>query len=445
MRNSGNRQKIPYIPKKNYKKFIEILDNKSFKQTEAVKNKTFPDDNYDFKKWLIFSQKLNQQYNERYLNSKSFVGYNCIQTDEEFEKSIDKKWRYDPNFSSSYSNDYLLRFSQLKPKKFIQISEEITDIQSILNIIDKYPISDDIEYNINIKNLHKIKYQLQKLNSMIGLSSIKSSIIDNILYFMQDLHKSNDGKNTLDFMHTVLYGPPGTGKTEVAILLGQIYSNLGILKKGTFRKVTRSDLIGGYLGQTALKTSTVIKDSLDGVLFIDEAYSLGNEEKKDIYAKECLDTLCEAASFYKDRLLIIIAGYKDELKTCFFSYNQGLESRFPWVYETDKYDSQQLSLIMKTKINNISWKLSPDINIEDYYKWFDKNYEYFPYFGRDIENLLTKIKIAHGRRVFSKPINEKKILNLDDFNNGLKQYLNNNNIKTNNRLNSKSLINHLYS
>ena len=82
-----------------------------------------------------------------------------------------------------------------------------------------------------------------------------------------------------DFMHTVIYGPPGTGKTEIAKIIGKIYCKMGILKKGTFKKVTRSDLIAGYLGQTALKTKDVINECLDGVLFIDEAYSLGNIEK----------------------------------------------------------------------------------------------------------------------------------------------------------------------
>ncbi|NBR98478.1 MAG: AAA family ATPase, partial [Betaproteobacteria bacterium] len=113
----------------------------------------------------------------------------------------------------------------------------------------------------------------------------------------------------------------GTGKTEIAKIIGQIFSKLGILKKGTFRKVTRSDLIAGYLGQTAIKTNDVINDCLGGVLFIDEAYSLGNSEKKDSFSKECIDTLCEALSNHKDNFMVIIAGYENELKECFFNYN----------------------------------------------------------------------------------------------------------------------------
>jgi SpoVK/Ycf46/Vps4 family AAA+-type ATPase len=134
-----------------------------------------------------------------------------------------------------------------------------------------------------MKALHNIKEPLTELNNMIGMKDLKNNIVDQILYFVQELHKDTLSKG--DFMHTVIYGPPGTGKTEIAQMMGKIYSKLGILNKGTFKKVTRSDLIAGYLGQTALKTRDVIKEAMGGVLFIDEAYALGNSEKKDTFAK----------------------------------------------------------------------------------------------------------------------------------------------------------------
>mgnify|MGYP003349594333 CR=1 FL=1 len=115
-------------------------------------------------------------------------------------------------------------------------------------------------------------------------------------------------------MHTVIYGPPGSGKTEVAKIIGRIFSNLGILNKKIFKKVSRNDLVAGYLGQTAIKTKDMIKASLGGVLFIDEAYSLGNSEKRDSFAKECVDTLCEALSEHKHNWMVIIAGYEKDLK-----------------------------------------------------------------------------------------------------------------------------------
>ena len=121
----------------------------------------------------------------------------------------------------------------------------------------------------------------------------------------------------MGYIHTVLYGPPGTGKTEVAMMIGRIYCGLGILKKGHFTKVTRSDLVAGYLGQTPIKTKSD-RNALNGVLFIDEAYSLGHPDKCDSFAQECIDAL-RPSSAHKDKLVIIIAGYEKELKERFFA------------------------------------------------------------------------------------------------------------------------------
>ena len=107
-------------------------------------------------------------------------------------------------------------------------------------------------------------------------------------------------------------------KTEIAKIMGEIFSNLGILKKKKFKKVTRSDLIAGYLGQTALKTTEVIKESLGGVLFIDEVYQLGNAEGRDSYSKECIDTINQNLTERQGKFICIIAGYKDSVENCFF-------------------------------------------------------------------------------------------------------------------------------
>jgi SpoVK/Ycf46/Vps4 family AAA+-type ATPase len=260
---------------------------------------------------------------------------------------------------------------------------------------------------------------------MVGMKDLKNNITDQILYFTQELYKNKD--NTGDFLHTVIYGPPGTGKTEIAKIMGKIYSKIGILSKGTFRKVTRADLISGYLGQTALKTRDVIKDCLGGVLFIDEAYALGNNEKRDSFSKECIDTLCEALSDNKNNLMVIIAGYENELKECFFNYNQGLDSRFTWRFSTDEYKADELFKIFLKKVSDIEWVIADDANIK--VEWFKKNMDYFKFFGRDMETLLAKTKIAHSKRVFCKPDNEKKKLILIDLNKGFEMYLKNNDVK----------------
>ena len=331
----------------------------------------------------------------------------------------------------------------IKIKETINIEEEINNIGDIIKLTEKYKLDPEIKYNINMKALHDIKEPLEELNNMIGMAGLKSNIVDQILYFVQELHKNKNDSG--EFMHTVIYGPPGTGKTEIAKMMGKIYSKIGILKKGTFKKVTRSDLIAGYLGQTALKTRDVIKEALGGVLFIDEAYALGNPEKKDSFSKECIDTLCEALSDNKENLMVIIAGYETELKECFFNYNQGLDSRFTWRFKTDNYSAEDLHKIFVKKVKDIGWELHEESKIT--VEFFKKNHEYFKFFGRDIETVLAKTKIAHSRRVFCKPENEKKKITIKDLEKGFEMYLKNDDIK--NRKDSeymkKQLYNSLYS
>ena len=202
---------------------------------------------------------------------------------------------------------------------------------------------------------------------------------------------------------------------------------MGILKNETFRKVVRSDLIAGYLGQTAIKTTKVIEEALDGVLFIDEVYALGNSEKRDSFSKECIDTICETLSDYKDRLMVIIAGYEEEINECFFSYNKGLKSRFPWSFKTDKYTPDDLNAIFIKKVNDIKWKLDVDELICT--KFFKDNIDAFLYYGRDIEILLLKIKIVHSRRIFCLNNDMKTIINNADLVNGFELFKKNSNIE----------------
>jgi hypothetical protein len=317
------------------------------------------------------------------------------------------------------------------------IDQEVNGIKDLLKLIEDNPITPYIEYNINMQAMHNIKEPLNELNEMIGMSNLKNSVVDQIIYFVQNLHINKDAVNP-DFMHTCIYGPPGTGKTETAKIMGKIFSSLGILKKNYFKKVTRADLVAGYLGQTAIKTRDVIKNALGGVLFIDEAYALGNQEKRDSFAKECIDTICEGLSDHKGELMVIIAGYEDDLKKCFFSYNQGLNSRFPWRFKTDNYKGSELNQIFQKKVIDAGWTLIekiPDL-------WFDSKMDMFTFYGRDMETLLSKTKIAHGRRVFCKPQEEKMKLTMKDVEKGYDMFIDNNEVKG--RDTKRNKIDHMY-
>jgi SpoVK/Ycf46/Vps4 family AAA+-type ATPase len=222
-----------------------------------------------------------------------------------------------------------------------------------------------VEYNEDIENLTKCIEPLKKLNNLIGMDSIKQNIIDQVLFYTQ-------GLNTNEMMHTCLTGPPGVGKTTLGKILSEIYSNLGFLSTNKFRVVSRPELIAGYVGQTALKTLKVLNESKGGVLFIDEAYSLGGgqDESGTSYSKECLDTLNQNLTERRD-FLCIIAGYEDSLESSFFSFNEGLKRRFSFKYVIDKYTGSELKDIFLIKIKKEDWEYVDDIDELD--RFFRKN------------------------------------------------------------------------
>jgi hypothetical protein len=302
------------------------------------------------------------------------------------------------------------------PNKYQEIDDSINDLGDMLDVLKKYPYSPDTEYNIDLKSLSAVETELHQLNAMIGMNSLKAAVLDQLVYFMQDLHIT---RGASDFKHTVLYGPPGTGKTEIAKIIGTMYSKLGILKNNVFKKVTRNDLVAGYLGQTAIKTRKVIDECLGGVLFIDEAYALANHYDDDIYSKECIDTLCEALSDHKNDLMVIIAGYEEDLNASFFKANKGMESRFIWRFTIEPYTAKEMAQIFKKQVIESEWTVPADLTD----KWFEQKKGDFPHYGRSMEILFSYIKIAHARRVYGKPKEQRKILTLDDTNNGYQTFL----------------------
>jgi AAA+ superfamily predicted ATPase len=403
---------------KNYNNKYNMNCQKNVKQNTFINN---------FDKYKYSNYKYSSN-----LNNKDHIIDFIHYLDYQYEKNNTDK--YKPLFFENYN-----KLPPIPPTikiKNITIKTYINEVQDLIDLTIKYPILPNVKYNINMKAIHDIKQPLINLNNMIGMNTLKKDIINQILYFIQNFH-INPTTNNNDFMHTCIYGPPGTGKTEIAKLLGCIYSNLGILNKKSFKKVTRTDLIAGYLGQTAIKTTNVINESLGGVLFIDEAYALGNNEKRDSFAKECIDTLCEALSNHKDKLMVIIAGYEKELNECFFNYNQGLNSRFTWRYKTDDYSHKELFLIFIKKIKDINWTIHKNIKNN----WFLDKMKYFKYYGRDMETLLAKVKIAHSKRVFCLDNSIKKHITIDDMNNGFDFFINNDEV--NNR-NKASFLSHMY-
>lgn len=378
----------------NSKRFIKYLD--SYDKEKQ----------YDYMDYAIMMKNIQQDY----YNSHSQNPY--IMHDSIF--------KYNVNNSPTSINSN----NKTETKELCVIDMSFTNISDLIDIINNYSYDENKEYNIDLKSLHNIKSELIELNNMIVLTELKQSIFEQLLYFMQNLHI---GEKNGDYKHTILFGPPGTGKTEIAKIIGQMYSKIGVLKNNIFKKVTRNDLIAGYLGQTAIKTKKVVEECVGGVLFIDEAYSLSNGDTNDSYSKECLDVLCECLSDYKNELMVIVAGYEDELNNTIFRVNQGLSSRFIWRFHIDIYNHKELLKIFKKKVEEQGWVLHDEIDEN----WFLKNHKDFLSYGRDMETLLTCVKISHGTRIYGNAEVKKKMINIDDMNSGYKKFKKNKNIKKN--------------
>jgi hypothetical protein len=384
-------------------------DQQNNYMTRYVQPIYYMTDNYNMKqKYYIPPYSYYHPTND---SSKNENEYNYDDDDEPENKHQLKLMYHGENYNENNENN-----KEVKPKQQIHIDVEIINIDSILHIIDTYEYNPDIEYNIDLKLLHNIHSELVEINNMVGINTFKESIINQLLYFMQELHINKEH----DFKHMVIYGAPGTGKTQIAKLIGTMFSKLGILKNNIFRKVTRTDLIAGYLGQTAIKTNKVIQECLGGCLFIDEVYSLGSGDLgNNSFSKECIDTLCEALSNHKEELMVIVAGYKDDVNECFFKANQGLDSRFIWRFELDGYSPKELMRIFILKVENNGWEILVGNKLEN---WFVLNKDTFKHYGRDMELLFSYTKISHGRRIYGKDVILRKKITMKDLENGFKVF-----------------------
>lgn len=266
---------------------------------------------------------------------------------------------------------------------------------------------------------------LADLNRLVGLESVKAKVNDLIAFQTVQMLREKQGLHSKKgTMHLAFTGNPGTGKTTVARIVGRIYKQIGLLSKGHFVEVSRTDLIAGYQGQTALKVKKVIEEAKGGVLFIDEAYSITENDHSDSYGRECLTELTKALEDYRDDLVVIVAGYTQPMEK-FFESNPGLKSRFNTFIEFPDYGAVELENILLSVCQDNDYVLSDDVLtkirvfLEESISKKDKNFAN----GRLARNLYDDLVMNHARRVVnvSNPT-KKELLTItsDDFANANK-------------------------
>ncbi|MGN0366114.1 MAG: AAA family ATPase [Suilimivivens sp.] len=223
---------------------------------------------------------------------------------------------------------------------------------------DRFEEEDFILQNDSEETLEELR---GKLNSMIGLSSVKEEVEQKIIFYQERENARREGIVDEEpiTLNTLLLGPPGTGKTTVARLLGKIYGQIGILPRGDiFVEVTRDGLVAGYSGQTALKVDELIKKAMGGVLFIDEAYNLVTGDH-DEFGREAFNTLLTRAENYRDRLMIIMAGYEEPMRQL-LAANEGMKRRFPNELYFENYTEEELNQIFRSMLHARNYSLHMD-------------------------------------------------------------------------------------
>ena len=335
---------------------------------------------------------------------------------------------FDTNgYNDSLGSELLFTVFESLGKEFLACDDEVSDdeirdLTIYLNMLKNYINSEVKSKKEHLLNLRESDYienkesdlnndgneeeeslqeLLEKLNSFTGLDDVKKDVNSLInLLQIRKIREKRGMKQMPMSLHLVFSGNPGTGKSTVARLLAKIYCKLGVLTKGHLVEVDRSGLVGGYVGQTAIKVQEVIQKSLGGILFIDEAYSLTANKGENDYGLEAVDTLLKGMEDHRDNLVVIVAGYPD-LMNEFLNSNPGLRSRFNKFINFADYKPEELVDIFENMCKKSGYRTTREC-MGYLQKYFEKLYltrnENFAN-GRDVRNFFELAMVNQANRL----------------------------------------------